>query len=110
MFRELVAALCRSQTGTAVSSSAACCDLSPFMLAEAEPASSALECVALAFVHSFDMRQGELLVHVPNVVLPRLECVNVVIRGDINWDPSSGHGSTPKFLYTAVSVFSFEEA
>jgi len=48
-------------------------------------------CVAVAFVHSFDFNKGELIVHTPASAVSIAEA-NVVLRGDVTWEPQATLG------------------
>jgi hypothetical protein len=51
-------------------------------------------CLTLAFVHAFDLRLNELVVHVPTRALPLLDSVNAVLRGDVSWEPDGAQGES----------------
>jgi len=65
-----------------------------------KPDSGSPEFLAAAFVHSFDMARGELVVHCPQSALSVIASGEslAVLRGDVRWEPQGSTGECPAGL------------
>lgn len=52
---------------------------------------AALRCVGLAFVHSFDIAAGEIVLYTP-AAPEALAAADALLRGDVTWEPHSVRG------------------
>lgn len=57
-----------------------------------EASDTPLQCIAMAIVHSFDFKRGHICLLGPKLESSARQEINVILRGDIAWEPHSTKG------------------